>query len=60
MVVSNRFSTCSSAVELDCMGLADGTVDKMQAAVRTLIHGVGEDPSREGLIETPRVRNCLV
>ena len=55
MVATNRFSTCSSALELDRMELTDGTVDKMQAAVRTLIQGVGEDPTREGLLETPRV-----
>jgi GTP cyclohydrolase I len=49
------FSTCSSALELDRMELADGTLEKMQEAVKTLIHGVGEDPLREGLLETPRV-----
>ena len=49
------FSTCSSAIELDRMGLAEDTLEKMQEAVKTLIHGVGEDPSREGLLETPRV-----
>ena len=48
-------STCSSILELEKMELADGTLEKMQAAVKTLILGVGEDPSREGLLETPRV-----
>ena len=41
------------------MVLEDGTLEKMQAAVRTLIQEVGEDPLREGLIETPRVRPIL-
>jgi GTP cyclohydrolase I len=49
------FSTVSSALELERMELADDTLEKMQEAVKTLIHGVGEDPSREGLLETPRV-----
>lgn len=49
------FSACNSALELDRMELADGTLEKMQEAVKTLIHGVGEDPTREGLLETPRV-----
>jgi len=53
------FSTCSSALELDRMELADGTLEKMQEAVKTLIHGVGEDPSREGLLETPRVSKLI-
>lgn len=48
-------NTCSSALELDSMELAEGTLEKMQEAVKTLIHGVGEDPLREGLLETPRV-----
>lgn len=30
--------------------------DSMQAAVRTLLAGVGEDPDRQGLRDTPKVR----
>ena len=28
---------------------------RMQSAVRTLLLGVGEDPDREGLVDTPKV-----
>lgn len=31
---------------------------KMQNAVTVLLKGIGEDPSREGLRDTPRVRNA--
>lgn len=30
---------------------------RMRAAVRTLLIGVGEDPDREGLIDTPKARH---
>ncbi|MDQ3928414.1 MAG: GTP cyclohydrolase I, partial [Chloroflexota bacterium] len=34
----------------------EGSLDreKIQAAVRMILEAVGEDPEREGLIETPR------
>lgn len=51
---------CSSSAELEGMDLADGTLDSMQAAVRVLIEGVGEDPSREGLLDTPRVSDASI
>jgi hypothetical protein len=31
----------------------------MQGCVRTLLKGVGEDPDREGLRDTPKVRTAL-
>jgi len=34
-------------------GLARPTVEEAQAAVRTLLAYMGEDPAREGLVETP-------
>jgi GTP cyclohydrolase I len=30
-------------------------LERMEAAVQQLLVGVGEDPAREGLIDTPRV-----
>lgn len=33
----------------------DGSTDRLQEAVRTLILGLGEDPTREGLRDTPKV-----
>eukprot|EP00955_Chlamydomonas_euryale_P093971 364818-Chlamydomonas_euryale.AAC.30 len=33
-----------------------GRLARMEAAVRTLIKGLGEDVEREGLVDTPKVR----
>ncbi len=35
-------------------GFSNDVSEKMQSAVRTLLEGVGENPDREGLKETPR------
>ena len=50
-----RFSTCNSVIELEKMELDDGQLETMQTAVKTLIELIGENPSREGLVDTPRV-----
>ncbi len=46
---------CNSSTELEGMDLADGMLESMQEAVKILIEGIGEDPTREGLLDTPRV-----
>ena len=33
---------------------------RMEGAVHQLLLGVGEDPAREGLLDTPRVRGVAV
>lgn len=38
--------------------LINGGLLDMQAAVRTLLAGVGEDPDRQGLRDTPKVHTC--
>ena len=34
----------------------DAKLERMQEAVRALLEGVGEQPQREGLLDTPKVR----
>ena len=37
------------------------TVEKMESAVRTILEGIGEDPTRAGLVDTPsRVTKALL
>jgi len=40
---------------IEQLQVAESTVQQMQAAVRLLIDNLGEDASREGLLDTPRV-----
>jgi GTP cyclohydrolase I len=56
MVVASTLHHCSSTAEFERLDVAKSTLEEMQAAVRKLIAGVGEDAAREGLIDTPRVR----
>jgi hypothetical protein len=66
---SQRF--CSSLVLMDSTALqqhagatsqqaarrqpARSRLERMEAAVRTVLHGLGEDVEREGLVDTPKV-----
>lgn len=49
---------CDSVASLPgaAEGLEEQELARMQAAVHQLLVGVGEDPEREGLVDTPRVR----
>jgi GTP cyclohydrolase I len=46
---------CSSAAELLRLGEQAVTLERMQMAVRVLLRELGEDVTREGLVDTPRV-----
>ena len=46
---------CSSIADLERLDVAEDTLQQMQAAVQVLIEELGEDASREGLRDTPRV-----
>ena len=56
----------ASAVSTDDSGISTNTADvypeadleRLQSAVRVLLSGVGEDISREGLRDTPKVQQC--
>lgn len=37
-------------------GADDATAMRMRAAVRVVLEQLGEDPSREGIVDTPKVR----
>ena len=49
-------STTDSSGHSDFETLQDDHADCMEAAVVALLEALGEDTSREGLRETPRVR----
>ena len=49
-------STTDSSGQSDFELLQDDHADNMEAAVVALLEAVGEDITREGLRETPRVR----
>lgn len=54
MVADQPLCHCSSKLELQ--EVAEGRdLASMEQAVQQLLVGVGEDPAREGLIDTPRV-----
>jgi GTP cyclohydrolase I len=50
-----KVCSCSSAANLESMAGGQDTLERMQSAVTLLLRGLGEDPTREGLRETPRV-----
>ena len=49
---------CGKCSSSSALTVGAGAMQHMQAAVRVLIEGVGEDSGREGLLDTPRVRRC--
>lgn len=55
MVASANLCHCSSTAELEHLAVDGDVLTRMQNAVRTLLQGLGEDPSRDGLVDTPRV-----
>lgn len=46
---------CNSSSDLDVAGPINDRLERMQKAVKILLEEIGEDLSREGLIDTPRV-----
>ena len=46
---------CNSSSDLDVAGPMNEKLERMQNAVKILLEEIGEDLSREGLIDTPRV-----
>ena len=53
MVAALPCKSCNSSADLT--RVAPGQLVHMQQAVTTLLRGLGEDPEREGLRDTPRV-----
>ncbi len=58
-MVQHRHNMCHCDSVASLPGAAEGLEEqelaRMQAAVHQLLVGVGEDPEREGLVDTPRV-----
>jgi GTP cyclohydrolase I len=56
-MVSKSLRHLSSTTDITSLSESDKCyLTKMQAAVTVLLKGIGEDPLREGLRDTPRVR----
>lgn len=52
--VVKSLSTRETAVDADKLEVIRPTREEAEAAVRTLIRWAGDDPSREGLLDTPK------
>jgi GTP cyclohydrolase IA len=52
--VVKSLSTRETAVDADKPEFVRPTIEEAEAAVRTLIRWAGDDPSREGLLDTPK------
>ena len=51
-----RTCSCSSSADLAVLsGDQAAVLGRMEEAVEVLLRGLGEDPTREGLRDTPRV-----
>lgn len=56
-MVSKSLRQLSSTTDIASLSESDKCyLTQMQDAVEVLLKGIGEDPSREGLRDTPRVR----
>lgn len=53
--------TCNSALDVSQLDMQDEQqLERMEEAVGVLLRCIGEDPSREGLIDTPRVSKSSI
>ena len=60
-MVVQHLCHCSSLVDLPAASEGrEQELAHMASAVHQLLVGVGEDPAREGLVDTPRVSCCSV